>query len=69
MNDCFLTSLSQAKRTPSIGGFVPFSRLTGQANLQLSSLLLAVLGLAITAITPIFSNGEQLGRGKASYRH
>lgn len=25
MNDCFLTSLSQAKRTPSIGGFVPFS--------------------------------------------
>jgi anaerobic ribonucleoside-triphosphate reductase activating protein len=25
MNDCFLTSLSHVKRTPSIGGFVPFS--------------------------------------------
>jgi len=25
MNDCFLTNLSHVKRTPSIGGFVPFS--------------------------------------------
>ena len=25
MNDCFLTKLNQLKRTPSIGGFVPFS--------------------------------------------
>ena len=25
MNDCFLTNLNHVKRTPSIGGFVPFS--------------------------------------------